>query len=347
MNDIKKSEGYILVLTLMILSIITIIATQLFNRGTVHIHFDQTMIEREKAKTLALGGIQLAFSQLSLSKTGTGEGKQDNKEIFKRVIPVLNRVQEFSLNKKVDGIDGSVSIVIMCEQGKIDINQFFDFEQKKFINEGKQAGDAKKLFQEIFNSMRKFDSDKDLFSSFEKFLKQRNYKLTDVTELLTIPEFQRSFSQILFYEPPIKGIKAKRPIYLTDIFTVYSNKKTLQPWFLSDSICALFNLKRAESGDIEKRLKYATDIAKEFKGFTAPAAQIWEKQLQPFYGKDFKGLPKFAQELLQNPFEPTMFSVLSFGKIGAITQKIFAIIERRAKKTDAQEEFIIQKLYWL
>ena len=89
--------GYILVLTLIILSIGVLLVTQLSHRGMVHIHFDQTMIEREKAKSLALGGIQLAISQLSIKATETAknekqEEKKDQKqELIKKIVPAMNR----------------------------------------------------------------------------------------------------------------------------------------------------------------------------------------------------------------------------------------------------------------
>ena len=60
------SQGYILVLTLIILSIMVIMVTQLFNKGRVHLYFAKTMIEREQAKQLALGGLHLAMNQLAV-----------------------------------------------------------------------------------------------------------------------------------------------------------------------------------------------------------------------------------------------------------------------------------------
>jgi hypothetical protein len=347
----NKQKGYVLMLTMLVLSIIALLVTQLFNSGSVHMHFDQVMIDREKAKMLALGGIQLAMSQLSVQTTATGQKPEQKNlevgsvELLKKIIPVLNRWQIFELKKDIDGIDGTVQIAISSEQGKVDLNQLFDFEKKKFKNEGTGSRDTKKIFQDIFGSMKKFVGDKDLFGVFEKFLKQRHYKLDDVTELLTIPEFQSVFKTQIFYEPPSKDQKAKRPIFLTDFFTVWSGHDTLQPWFLSDSLLAILNFKRTEPGDSEKRKKQIAELAKTFKGYNQPISQIWDKQLQPLYGKDYKSIPKVVQPLLDGSFEPTVFSLVSYGRVGKITQKIFAIIEKR--NSDNHEEFMIKKLYWL
>jgi hypothetical protein len=346
-----NQNGYILVLTLMLISIMAIMVTQLFHKAVVQTNFDRIMIDREKAKALALGGIEIAMGQLTIAvdQKEKKEMQKDDaqKKLLKAIVPILNRWQEFPLKEKNDGIDGTVKIAICCEQGKLDINEFFDFEAKKFKNEGQATNDAKKVCQEIFNSLKKFIGGTDLFSVFEKFLKGRQYKLNDVTELMEIPEFQRVFKLMNFYEPPTQETKRKRPVYLTDLFTVWSNHDKLQPWLLSDSICGIFNFKRAEFNDVGKRKRQIDQIIKDFKGFNEAVVQVWDKQLKPFYGRDFKELSKIVQELLAGQFEPTVFSVLSYGQIGEITQKIFAIIEKRSASQNASGKLVIKKLYWL
>ena len=291
-------QGFILVLTMMLLSIVVLLVTQLFHKGSVHIHFDQAMIHREKAKSLALGGISLALSQVSIIQIDTQpkdtkeqEQKDPKLQLLKNILPALNRWQEFVLREDIDGIEGVVKICVSCENGTIDIMQLYDLDKKQFKGEGQVTGDMKKMLQDVFASMKKFTRDKNLFDLFEKFLKQQNRKLDDVTQLLTISDFEKIFGLWVFYEPPEKGSREKRSIYLTDLFTVWSDKPTLQPWLLSDSVLAIANLKRAEQGDIKKREQIAGDIIKEFKKQTQ-IQEIWNKQLQPLYGKDFKSLNK-------------------------------------------------------
>ncbi len=154
------------------------------------------------------------------------------------------------------------------------------------------------------------------------------------------------FKVQVFYEPPSKERRAKRPLFLTDFFTVWSGHDKLQPWFLSDSVLGILNLRRSEPDDIEKRKKQVADVTRDFKGFAQNVSQIWDKQLQPLYGKDYKSISKTLQPILNGSFEPTIFSILSYGKVGKITQRIFAIIEKR-KAANNQEEFMIKKLYWL
>lgn len=158
----SEQSGFILVLTLMILSMIVVLVTQLFQNSTIHFYFDRTMIEREKAKALAKGGIELAISQLTIPKpeekksneksdaaaTKDSEEKKDpNIELLKKILPALNRWQSFALKEDVDGLDGEIKLCITCEDGKIDINQWFDFNKKKFIGEGDTSLDGKRYLR--------------------------------------------------------------------------------------------------------------------------------------------------------------------------------------------------------
>lgn len=347
----NASKGFILVLTLIILSIMVIMVTQLFNRGRTHLYFIRTMIDREQAKLLALGGVHLAMSQLAVpppeeekdGKTPPEKEKQDPNIVFlKKNLPSLNLWQEFNLKQEVDGIEGSLKLCINSEDGKIDINELFDFSTKKFLNEGAKTNDSKKALTTIFSSAKKFLNNKDLFEPFEKFLKQRQYMLHDVTELLTIEEFQNVFKDNVFYEPPTSTKKEQRPVYLTDIFTIWSGNPTMNPWLLSDSIRALFTLKRSEPSDIHEREKQVEQLLKSLKSVSGDLKTVWEQSLEKLYAKEFKALLSDLTGLFANKFHAATFSVLSYGTIGKITQKVLAIIE-----TQDHVKFIVKKLYWL
>jgi hypothetical protein len=345
------SHGFILVLTLIILSIMVIMVTQLFNRGRTHLYFTRTMIDREQAKLLALGGIQLAMSQLSIppeqEKESVGteakKEKKDNNVVFlQKNLATLNLWQEFTLKEDIDGMNGIVKFCISSEDGKIDINQIFDFSSKKFLNEGAANNDTKKALTALFASAKKFLDNKDLFEPFEKFLKQRQYKLRDVTELLTIEEFQNVFKDNVFYEPPTSTKKEQRPVYLTDIFTIWSGQPAMNPWLLSDSIRALFTLKRSEPSDIHDREKQTEQLLKNVKSVSGDLKTVWEQSLEKLYAKEFKALPSDITVLFAKKFNAKTFSVLSYGTVGKITQKVLALIE-----TQDYVKFMVNKLYWL
>ena len=72
--------GYIMILTLMIISVSIMIVTYLTTKGMVYSALVRTMTEREKARQLAASGIQLAFSTLSTSADEKEEKKEEKKE---------------------------------------------------------------------------------------------------------------------------------------------------------------------------------------------------------------------------------------------------------------------------
>jgi len=367
----SSQPGYILVFALLFMTILVLLMNQLYNKSVVHAKFVQTMIEREKAKMLAFGGIQMAMSYLSdkdLSITTTAQQKKPKtadekaKTFLEKIMPVLNRWQIIELQEKTESIEGTIKLCIMCEDGKININNLYDFEEHKFINEGK-AGDGKKILQTIFTNIKSFVGDRNLFEEFEKFLKQRHYKLNDVTELVTIKDFEL-FKDLMFYEPPEQqqkkqketqeqkkvaavAVKKKPVIYLTDIFSVWPEKATIEPWLLSDSLCALLQLKRAQQGGLEQREKESREWLKNFK-VTAKWQEDWNKQLLPMYGKDFSSIPKEITAMFSATFEPKIFSVLCYGTVGHMTQKLFVILQRSASDDKKGESGVrIKKLYWL
>jgi len=365
----------------MFMSILVLLLNQLYTKSVVHAKFVQTMIEREKAKLVAFGGVQLAMSYLSdkdLSITTTAQPPKQKtpdetaKVFMEKLLPVLNRWQTIELNEKADGIEGTIKICLMCEDGKININTLYDFDSHAFINEGK-PGDGKKVLQYIFTSIKSFIGDRNLFEEFEKFLKQRHYKLNDVTELLTIKDFDL-FKECLFYEPPHReqkkqndaqlalleqgasGQKAtqaqqkRKPlVYLTDIFSIWPDKASIEPWLLSDSLRALLQFKRAQAeGSADQAEKEAREALKNFKKTTV-WQQDWNKVLLPLYGKDFNSISKEISAMFSGTFEPKIFSVLCYGTVGQMTQKLFVVLERLSSSGNTQGEqgVKIKRIYWL
>ena len=368
MNKTKKQQGYILILTLLITSAAIAVVTYIFNRGSVHVPFMQTMIEREKAKMLAMSGVQIAIAQLSYKMPEEEKEKRiekkekkpdlgkEAKSFLKYLLPVINRWQEYELKEKVDGIDGQINVCIMCEEGKININQIYDFERLAFVGEKQKQGNWKLVMQEVCKRIEKIAKGKDLLQAIEKFLKARQYKINDVTELLTVKEFA-IFKNAIFYEPlgpPLKSSnfvgskKGKRPIYLTDIFTVWSQSSKIEPWLFSDSINGVFNLPRAQLGEINARKGRVEGWTKEFKQKTT-WKDDWKKYMVPLYGKELRTLPKDIESMFSSTFAPTMFSALCYATVGKVTQRVFAILERTQHSQNDQivYDVKIKKLYWL
>jgi hypothetical protein len=348
----SAKQGYILILAVMFLSIGVVLVSQLFEIGSVHIKFDNAMIQREQAKQLTHGCVQLALSQLSVVQTKTGQQDQlqEQKKLLTNILAVLNQWQVFELKKDIDGIDATIGLCLISENGKIDLNAMFDFKEKKFKGQGQATGDMKKIWQSYCATLRPFFNNKDICEPVEKFLKEHGKPLLDVSELFGVKEIAQEFGGQLFAPPPDIESKTdkKRVIYLTDLFTVFSRQPIVQPLFLSDAVRAVLGLKRAthKTADIEKVKKQIQELLKDFNA-GAPLQQIWDKQLQPIYGKDFKSLPAGTSQLFDAKFEPTIFSVLCYANVGTIRQELWAILEKQKPTDQKSLPYVITRLYWL
>lgn len=352
---IVKKSGYILVLSLMMVSLCVVLVTALVDRGTVFLPFTATYQHRQQAYMLALSGVQIAKSQLAVvpkqEEAKADQAKQaatvpDEKArataLLQKLFPVLNRWQTFDLTQEKDGIDGHIKLCIMCEDGKIDINALYDFEKQQFAGQGQEAEKVKKVLQELFSSIEKQTQGKNLFQSVEAFLKKRGYPLDDPTQLLLVKGFE-GFKNNVFYEPLVsKNEKEKKQLYLTDIFTVWTGKKTVEPWFFSSSVQQILGLR--VSPDSKK-------AAAALKSFTVQAQWpvTWNSTFAQLYETEFAALPKNIDSLLSKKFEPKIFSVLVHGLFDQITQRVFAIVERVEQKSDKGQisySVSIRKLYW-
>jgi len=368
----KKSKlnksGYILVLTLMILSVLVVVVTSMFFNETAHSALTKTIVDREKAKMLALGGLQLAISKLTIipdkkskeqkevkeqkeKKETEPKGKEQAAEqknevkLLAKILPSLNRWQTVNLNEANDGINGTIKFSISSENGKININQLYDFSKHKFIGAGATTQfNAQKFLTDISAKIRDY-AQKDIFRGLQQFLQNRKFPLNDVTELLEIPEFAY-FKDYVFYEPSSGEGKQKRPIFLTDIFTTWTSSYKLQPWVLSDSVSDLFGLNRSQAGDMENRKKLTEQGIKNFKPNIQWKTE-WDKVLKPIYGREFNTLNKQIEFLFESQFGPKTFSVVSYGTVGDVTQRIFAIVEIVTSGNNEVAVVKIKKLYWI
>lgn len=348
----RKKSGYILTLSLILIFLSMFLVTYLANRGSVFVPYAMIAIERKQAYVLAQSGIELAMSQIVSPKvTKKQEQTEEQKkkkpteqelaqDMLTVLLPSLNRWQEVTFTKKTEGIDATIKFCIMCENGKFDLNALYDFEKHQFVNPGKDA-DTKKMFNELFQQVKKIMGGKELFGAFETTLKGKNYRLNDATELLT-RSFE-PFKDAVFYEPPGPDAPKKPPIYLTDLFTVWTGKRSINPWLLSDSVAAVMGCKRAQA-DIAERKKGVAQWLKPFK-LKAQWQTDWNKLLKPLYGIEFNRIPKSLQPFLSGTFEAQVFSILSYATVGRVTQRLLAIVERPA--IGDSSDMTIKKVYWL
>ena len=160
----------------------------------------------------------------------------------------------------------------------------------------------------------------------------------------------KGFNDKIFYEPPEKnGSKESKTIYLTDVFTVWSGKKKVQPWLFSEGLRNLLELPSAVGTPIEEKKKILAEATKSMpETLTFPDG--WNKYLKLWYKKEFEGLPKDIAKILEPKFEPAIFSVICYGKAGKTTQKLFAILERVKTTSEdgkPQVQVRLRKMYWV
>ncbi len=362
----------------MILALITTVLTQMYFRSMTFLPVTDLHIQRTKAQVLALGGVQLAISKLTGMVNAPTKSKP-NVDFLTRVLPALNRWEKVVLTEQQDGIDGEIRICLSCEDGKINLNQIKDLDAKlkeKRTQAGQKSGleNAKdRLFEsaksqandsqapnvtpqdkyleriliKIMNRLTQLtkgelESDK-AASAIRNFLEQRD--LIDVTELLTLGELAY-FRRHVFYEPLLDDHSDQmRPVYLTDLFTTWSDSPYLQPWLLSDSVTALFGFPRAMGNDIMKRERNIQEWVRLFKE-NAQWATDWNASLGLVYGVDVQSLPKEALEMFDPKFQAQTFSVMVWATVSGVTQKLYAILKRSAQ-ADKAASWGIAKLYWL
>ncbi|HXW85982.1 MAG TPA: hypothetical protein VEK38_01425 [Candidatus Bathyarchaeia archaeon] len=357
-----QKQGYILVFTLIIIAITTALATYVYNRGIIFFSYTSTILDQERARQLALGGVNIAYAQLNYQEKkdekekkgvadtgGEKEEKKDSEEkaFLKRLLPTLNRWQEYSFSEDKDGLDGTVRFCVVCEQGKININSMYDFQKHAFIGDEKEEkGGNKVIVQNICSRLEKELKIKDLFASLEQFLKKREYPLNDITELLAIKDFV-SFKGALYYDPPQTKEK-QYPLYLTDIFTVYSPDEKIEPWLLSDSVCGICGLGRVQFDDGQKRKKMVQEWTKPFTESTNWKDQ-WATILKPMYEKELQSLPEGIDSIFSTTFSPTCFSIIAEAVVGKAARRIWVVCERHKKEEQEKTEYEmrIKRIYWL
>ena len=124
----------------------------------------------------------------------------------------------------------------------------------------------------------------------------------------------------------------------------------------------MLKLRRPQGSDSEKRKDRYKQLAEQFDKLKEKKDEDMWKVLQTLY----ETKPKFSREVLSLfslGVEPCFFSVISYGIVGGVTQRVLAVIERTqsakpkqqsptkkesdAKKIAPSSLFKIRRLYWV
>lgn len=343
MNKKSLQPGYIIPLTLMILSISIGLLTLIYQRAMMYQREVNLTINQEKARILALSGLEIARSQISFLEQKTAEGTEKTQEgkeqrWLAQLLGTLNHWQTFILTEKDDGVSGIIQLYITCEQGKININSLLPSDEKQQGTQ-QQPSDQKTLL--FINALAQKEFGILLSDVLKQLTKSTNRTLEDPTELLRFKEVP-SLGDFLFPDPQWGRSSTRNT--LTDLFSTVGTKKLINPWLLSPSTTRALGLK-AQIFKKELVVEYAKKIKPKMNW-----SQDWNSTLASYYGKDFSALPPDMTALFDTAFEPTAFSVLCYAKVGTITQKIYALVEKgRIPPELSQKSVLVKtaKVYWL
>jgi hypothetical protein len=348
----RQQPGSIMIFCLLILAVIVIFTEQLLRNVLVGSLFTKTMIDREHAEMLALSGVhiamatalvdekrekeresQQAFTQLPTEKDNdqsTDAKTKNARTLLTRLLPNLNRWKTYDLTEKVEGFDGQIKVCISAEDGKININNAFDFKKQEF----------KKEYQAFLQGLEIPGKLKagEILKRLTEFLSKRKKRLDDISELSLVPGLEQLD---IFYSPPQSAAKNKKSepnaeLMLQDIFTIWSSGDSMDVMVLSDALCAILGLRRPAADDASKLKNVFKQIT---SSFNPQWSKDWEnnwKSIEPLYGEK----PKFLKEvnrIFSKEFGPRVYSVLSCGKVGHVEQKLLAII-REVAETDPQAD---------
>lgn len=369
---INNRTGSVVLYALMVIAAMLFLVQGIIKGVFLNNRFTSNMIAREQAELLAYSGIQLAIAQLTVTDDADEENKQPagnekeakpdegkkQKAMLKRVLPNLNRWQTCKLHKKGDQVDGTIKFCISSENGKLNINEVFDFETMAF----------KKPFADFIKKLEIPPVIKpgEVHDRLIEFFKKRKKRLYDVSELLLVPGLQ---TLDIFYNPPSMPTKDKQSmpntnVMLLDVFTVWTGDDKINPLWFSDSWCGILGLRRPLADDAEKHKEAFKKVIEQIKPEQKPD---WDNQwsiVEPMYGQKSKSVGSIKENFTKE-FGSTVYSVLSCGKVEEVECKLLAILqsqtvpEKTAKpKDNAQNEakspggqpkkiLKILRIYWL
>ncbi len=344
-------RGYILVLATFIIASCILLISLVVNRVNAYRHMSVVWGDVQKARCLALGGIEIAMSQLqplyakkaaeSEKKKEEGEAKpkkvsQEEKTAPARVLlDVLNTWQTFTLKEKSEGIDGECKLYISSEEGKINLNGLYDFKKRQLAESSKKI--ASFLTEGLRNTFeRSRQKPVSFMRVFEGLFKNRSVPVNDATELVTVPVLH-GVSETLFEAPDYKGI------VITDLFTIFTPTATINPLLISKSLGQATGLAPSKNRDS----KVLEELSSLIQSPNINWEDAWNKVLAKVYGKEYRALPETFKNVFSARFEANLFSVVSYGKVGSITQKVCAIIEKNRDLSESGPPFICKRLYWI
>lgn len=336
-----KKKGFILILTIFVLSLVVAMVTYLATTLNSSQAMSSVMIDRSRARNFALNGIELVRGALAHV-----DGPKGDKSEFEWLVRNINRWQRYELQDGVGEIDGTLHIYVTCEEGKVNLNDMFDVKKKKFeIEQNSYFKDLWERIGTLFKQSGKTKSTTSLKEFLLKHLKDRTVELDDLSEIFAEESLAR-VPPIFPLVPEIDkdGKEQKAILGFTDLFTALDESHKLQPLFFAPGMCDLYGFKQLPS-DLAGREKIIKDLA-NLKKTDISWAREWDKTLGPLFGKKYEQLEGLIRFSLAKEIAVHTISVLCYGKLGEVTVGVCAILRRHATQ-EKKVVYQVKKLYWI
>jgi hypothetical protein len=338
---------YVLILSFLILSI----GTYIFYKGIMLPPFSRLASRKTKSELVAMGVVQQCMAQLAypIKKQEKQEKQAGVKEQstpqqptsffddLKTFFPGLNRSKSYVLQEQIEGIDAEVKLCITSEEGKININSLFDFKEKKINKDFPIDEFSKALEKYQIKGFKAF---------IEQFFKKRQKPLDDILELNNEEYVKKAFGDNIFYRPPEYDKETeKKVLYLTDLFTVFTDSMLVNPFVLSDSFSIVLDFKRAIAQPEEERNKQIATIEKQKKESFSWDAD-WKSILQPLYQKPY---PPFLVKLFESNPKMRIFSLFCTVTVQGVQTTVYAVLSRSLRVQDEKimYDIAIMRLYFV
>ncbi|HAU30297.1 TPA: hypothetical protein DCW54_01545 [Candidatus Dependentiae bacterium] len=348
MNLRSNRPGFILMFTMMILAAGVVLVGAVALRVHNAIKEYRFLIARERSKIAALGGVELARTRLTHI-----DDKKKDEEARVWLLAHNDIWQTIPLPDAEENARDRIDMRIALEDGKIDLNAFFDPKKKVFVfgktEEPNPFWDA--VSRWVATSSPAV-GEGEFFGFLKAALKERKEPLIDFTEIFSAPEFNKTYVS-LFPTPPRdkEGQDAIIVSGLADLFVFapfFDEKQCMQPPFLSNALVNVLELKPLPQ-EKDQREQWAKEFVKKKLAQDVQWPTAWDQLLASTYGKKYQELTaKYSQitSLFCSAARESMVSVISYGFVGGVTQGVYAVL-RPYQSKDKMTAYVVTRLYWI
>ncbi len=349
MNLRSKQPGFILMFTMMILAAGVVLVGAVALRVHNAIQEHRFLMARERAKLAALGGIELARTRL----THLADKKKEE-EVKLWLLSHNDLWQKISLPESPDNGQDKIYLRVTREDGKIDLNSFFDQKKKTFVFGKKDGPDPFRdsVSRWVARISPSF-GEEGFFGVLQEALKERKEPLVDLTEIFSFPVFEKSY--IPLFPMPLgfeKENEAEGTPGLVDLFSVAplfgTTKPCLSPEFLSRALCSVLELKPLPS-QAGEREQWAKEFLQKTSSGIGAWKFAWDQLVSAAYDKKYQEIEKKYPMIVSSfcsSARESMVSVVSYGSVGGVTQGVYAVL-RPYEGKDKMLAYVVTRLYWI